>query len=73
MQDVIAKAINAAESNAVTGRDNTPFILSKIKELTNGRSISANRALIAASVKRGTLIAKELSKIRLQGYHHFLG
>ena len=70
MDDVIAKAIHAAEVEGAVGKENTPFILSKINELTNGRSITANRALIAASVKRGTLIAKELCKI--QG-HHFLG
>jgi pseudouridine-5'-phosphate glycosidase/pseudouridine kinase len=69
MEDVIAKAIGAADAEGATGKDNTPFILSKINELTSGRSIAANRALIAASVKRGTLIAKELCK--LQG--HFLG
>jgi pseudouridine-5'-phosphate glycosidase/pseudouridine kinase len=70
MDDVIAKAIRAAEDEGAAGKDNTPFILSKINELTNGRSIMANRALITASVKRGTLIAKELCK--MQG-HHFLG
>ena len=73
MDHVIAQAIQAAEEAAALGRDNTPFILSKINELTSGRSISANRALIAASVKRGTLMAKELSRMQLQGHHHFVG
>jgi pseudouridylate synthase / pseudouridine kinase len=73
MDDVIATAIQAAEVEGAVGKDNTPFILSKINELTNGRSISANRALITSSVKRGTLMANELAKIQLQGYHHFPG
>lgn len=34
--------------------------MNKIKELTKGKSIPANRALIASNVERATNIAKEL-------------
>lgn len=44
----------------ISGARNTPFILNKIKELTKGKSIPANRALIASNVERATNIAKEL-------------
>jgi len=50
----------------VSGKDNTPFILSKIKELSGGRSVKANRALIASNVKMGTFVAKELMKLEQQ-------
>jgi pseudouridylate synthase / pseudouridine kinase len=59
----INEAIEYANAVGASGKDNTPFILAKIKELTNGRSVKANRALIASNVKCGTLVAKELRKI----------
>ena len=63
MDFFITEAINQADRAGVSGKDNTPFILAKIKELTNGRSVKANRALVASNVKRGTIVAKELSKL----------
>lgn len=63
MDVFISEAIKQAEETGISGKDNTPFILAKIKELTNGRSVIANRALIASNVKRGTLIAYELTKL----------
>jgi pseudouridylate synthase / pseudouridine kinase len=63
MQAVIEEAIRSADAAGATGNDNTPFILSKIKELTGQKSITANRALIEANVKRGTLVAKELLEL----------
>lgn len=63
MDVFIDEAIRQANEAGISGKENTPFILAKIKELTNGRSVIANRALIASNVKRGTLIAHELSKL----------
>ncbi|KAF2028752.1 hypothetical protein EK21DRAFT_69098 [Setomelanomma holmii] len=59
MDIVIAEALRQAES--VLGKDNTPFVLNKIKELTKGKSIPANRALIEANVKRAAIVARELA------------
>lgn len=44
------------------GHANTPFILSRIKDLTDGRSIPANRALIQANVKIAAQVAVELAR-----------
>ena len=63
MDLVIATAIREAEQDGATGKDNTPYILAKIKSLTEGKSISANRALIEANVIRGTRVAIELAKL----------
>jgi pseudouridine-5'-phosphate glycosidase/pseudouridine kinase len=63
MDVFIEKAIEQAEAAGATGKDNTPYILSKIKELSKGRSLGANRALICANVKRGTIVAKELAAL----------
>ncbi|KAF1983593.1 hypothetical protein K402DRAFT_414399 [Aulographum hederae CBS 113979] len=65
MDVIIAQAIEEANAAGASGKDNTPFILSKIKELSGSKSIKANRALIAANVKRGTLVAKELLALEL--------
>jgi pseudouridine-5'-phosphate glycosidase/pseudouridine kinase len=70
MDVFIEEAIRQADAAGASGKDNTPFILSKIKELSGGRSLDANRALIVANVKRGTIVARELVALEResQGY-----
>jgi pseudouridine-5'-phosphate glycosidase/pseudouridine kinase len=60
----IEEAIQDAERHGIFGYANTPFILARIKELTNGRSVPANRALIESNVGRATRVAVELAKLR---------
>ena len=60
MDVVIAEALRQADASGALGKDNTPFVLAKIKELTNGKSIPANRALIESNVRRATIMAREL-------------
>jgi pseudouridine-5'-phosphate glycosidase/pseudouridine kinase len=61
MDVVIAEALRQADASHASGKDNTPFVLNKIKELTKGKSIPANRALIESNVKRAAIIARELA------------
>ena len=63
MDSVIEEAIRQADASGASGKDNTPFILNKIKELTKGKSIPANRALIESNVKRAAIVARELAII----------
>ncbi|KAL8999200.1 MAG: hypothetical protein Q9169_001865 [Polycauliona sp. 2 TL-2023] len=63
MDAIINQAILDAENSGSTGSDNTPFILARIRELTGGQSVIANRALIEANVIRGTRVAIELSNL----------
>lgn len=56
-------AVGEAERQGFLGNRNTPFILSKIKELTSGRSVPANKALVEANVARATKIAVEVSRM----------
>lgn len=67
MDNIIAEALLLAETEGAQGSDNTPFILSKIKELSGGKSVVANEALIESNVQRGTKVAVELAKIERQG------
>jgi len=66
MDRVIDEAISNAERAGATGNANTPYILAAIKDLTGSSSVTANRALVAANVKRGTAVAAELAKLQSQ-------
>lgn len=61
---IIEEAISDAERNGYTGKRNTPYILARIKELSKGETVVANRALIQNNVKMGAIVAKELCHIR---------
>ena len=63
MDAIIARALRDAEASKSKGSDNTPFILKRIRELTNGETVTANRALIEANVARGTRVAVHLANI----------
>lgn len=63
METIIAEAIADSEDNGITGHANTPFILKRIRELTGGDSIPANKALIEANVARGTRLAVEYQRL----------
>ena len=54
---IITQAIREAEENHIIGKDSTPFLLGKIKELTGGKSLEANIELVKHNAKVGTQIA----------------
>lgn len=62
MEKVIEKAVSEAEKLGVKGKDLTPYLLAKIVELTNGKSLEANIALIKNNAKVAAQIALELVK-----------
>ncbi len=57
----IEKAILEAEMNKIKGKENTPFLLAKIKELTEGKSLDANIQLIYNNAKLAAEIACEIT------------
>lgn len=63
MDRVIGESIRLADVEGYKGSDNTPFVLAKIKELSGGKSVIANRALVESNVKRATRVAVELAKL----------
>lgn len=63
MDRIIEEAVRLADVEGYKGSDNTPFILAKIKELSGGKSVVANRALVESNVKRATRVAVELAKL----------
>lgn len=66
---IVVQAVSEAHAARITGKDNTPFILNRIRELTHGRSSTANIALVEWNVIRGTRIAVELAKLKQDGLH----
>jgi len=59
----IEAALQEADERGIEGKDVTPFLLDKIKELTGGESLAANIALIENNALLGAQIAVALSKL----------
>ncbi|WP_417699417.1 pseudouridine-5'-phosphate glycosidase [Pseudophaeobacter sp.] len=57
---VIAQAQSEADAQGVSGKAVTPFLLQRIFELTEGRSLTANIALVRNNARLAAEIAKEL-------------
>ncbi len=62
MENHIQKALEEASFNNITGSRVTPFLLSKIAEITQGKSLSANLALLKNNALLASEIAKHISK-----------
>ncbi|KAK0731741.1 Indigoidine synthase A like protein-domain-containing protein [Lasiosphaeris hirsuta] len=58
----ITLAIREADEKGFSGAANTPYILNRLKELTMGRSVPANIALVQGNVARAAKVAVELSR-----------
>ena len=65
--DVITKAINdavvEAEAKGIRGKETTPFLLARVKELTGGDSLESNIALVYNNAKVAAQLAIELAKL----------
>jgi pseudouridylate synthase len=57
----IQKALELAKEKKIKGKDTTPFLLSTMKEFTQGQSLEANKALVYHNAKIAAQIAIELS------------
>ncbi|TFG61411.1 MAG: pseudouridine-5'-phosphate glycosidase [Spirochaetales bacterium] len=63
INSIIDKALEACEDKSVRGKDVTPFLLSKVKELSKGESLESNIALIKNNAALGAKIAVEYAKL----------
>lgn len=57
---IIAQALNEARDQGVTGKKVTPFLLARIKQLTSGRSLATNIALVKNNARVGAELARAL-------------
>ena len=60
----IDQALNEAEKKNINGKDLTPFLLDRIKDITDGKSLDTNISLVKNNALAGAQIAKELSKMK---------
>ncbi|UWR90001.1 pseudouridine-5'-phosphate glycosidase [Phaeobacter inhibens] len=61
---VLAQAQSEADAQGVVGKAVTPFLLQRIFELTEGRSLTANIALVRNNARLAAEIAKELVNLK---------
>lgn len=60
---IIARATKDAETHGIHGKHLTPYLLQRIFELTDGRSLESNIALVLNNARLGARIAKEISAL----------
>ena len=63
MNEAIDKAINMMNAQGIKGKDQTPFLLKTIVELTGGNSLESNIKLVFNNCKLAAEIAKEYSNL----------
>lgn len=63
IEGVIRQAIDEAKEQNITGKKVTPFLLARIKELTGGRSLETNIALVYHNAKVAAQLAVALKAV----------
>ncbi len=61
MDAIIKRSLEACAEKNITGKRITPFLLDKVKQLTEGRSLEANIHLVLNNADVGAKIAKYIS------------
>lgn len=64
INNAIETAVKEAEEKGIVGKESTPFLLSKVKEITGGSSLESNIQLVFNNAKVGAKLAVELSKLQ---------
>lgn len=63
IDSIIERALAEEKAAGIKGKDSTPFLLAKIVELSEGRSLKTNIQLVYNNAKVGAQIASELAKL----------
>ncbi|HZJ99351.1 MAG TPA: pseudouridine-5'-phosphate glycosidase [Tissierellaceae bacterium] len=59
----IDDALAEAEEKGISGKESTPFLLAKVKDITKGDSLEANIQLVYNNARLGAELAVEISKL----------
>lgn len=62
ISDSIAKALIEAEQNNIKGKEITPFLLSRIAQITQGKSLTTNIELVCNNAKVASLLASAMKE-----------
>ena len=54
---ITIQALGEADAQGITGKNVTPFLLGRIKQLTEGRSLATNIALVKNNARCGAALA----------------
>jgi pseudouridine-5'-phosphate glycosidase len=63
---IIAQALSEADAQKISAKQVTPFLLGRIFELTDGRSLTANIALVRNNARLAAQIAINMAKLTWQ-------
>ncbi|SDW98715.1 pseudouridine-5'-phosphate glycosidase [Marininema mesophilum] len=63
MDDIIQRALQEAKVKGISGKDVTPFLLGHVKDLTAGKSLSTNIALVKNNARLAADIAVALHQL----------
>ncbi|SIQ25759.1 pseudouridine-5'-phosphate glycosidase [Alkalispirochaeta americana] len=64
IDQAIGKALEEAREEGITGKETTPFLLSRVKDLTGGESLATNIQLVYNNARTGAAVASALSRER---------
>ncbi|KAG9104551.1 hypothetical protein FRC06_001331 [Ceratobasidium sp. 370] len=69
IQAAVDQAVRESEENGIakSGRDATPWLLSRVKDITKGLSLPSNIALLENNARVGARIAVEYAKLKAGG------
>lgn len=63
IKDIITQAMTEAKENGISGKEVTPFLLGKVKDLTDGKSLVANIELVKHNAKVGAQLAAAYNEL----------
>jgi pseudouridine-5'-phosphate glycosidase len=63
VENAVREAMRLADAQGIRGKAVTPFLLEKMKELTGGNTLKANRALLVNNADVAGQIAASLSRL----------
>ena len=64
IQKAIQEAITEAEQKNITGKEITPFLLSRIEQITKGKSLKSNIQLVLNNARLASKISVEFAKLQ---------
>jgi len=63
IDNAIESALKEAREKGIKGKETTPYLLAKVKEITAGKSLDANIQLVYNNARVGAQLSVELSKL----------
>lgn len=70
VNDILSNALAEADSKKITGKEITPFLLAKMSEMSGGKTLAANIALLENNAGIGADIAKTINYQLYSGKDH---